>query len=101
MILPRASTHLNPVLIRQSTSRGCFLQVDELYPSHSITSICCGFVVTTVDKILTDSASRGPSAVAELLVRSYLRYALFPRQFVITVLLLSCLAHVLCVGNVQ
>jgi len=41
---------------------------------NSITVICCGFVVqlvSTVDKILTDSASRGPSALAEILVKSW------------------------------
>ena len=40
--------------IRQSTSRGCFLQVDQLQSSNSFAEICCGFVaqiVSTVDKI--------------------------------------------------
>ena len=39
-------------------------------PRDSVTAICCGFVVqlvSTVDKNLTDSASPGPSEVAELL----------------------------------
>jgi len=57
--------------IRQSTSRGCLLQVSQLQPSNSITANCRAFVVqlvSTVDKILTEGASRGPSATAELLV---------------------------------
>ena len=44
---------------------------------HTITSISAGFVVqlvpiyrcAAVDEISTDSASRGPSAIADLLVR--------------------------------
>ena len=48
----RSSLLTTPV--RQSTSRGCLLQVDQLLPSNSITSICCGFV----NKILTDIARR-------------------------------------------
>ena len=51
--------------MRQSTSRGCLLQVGQLQPSNSITTIRCGFVVqrvSTVGDISTDSASCGPSA---------------------------------------
>jgi len=39
----------------------CFLQVQQLQPSNSITAICCGFVVqlvSTVDKFLTDIVRR-------------------------------------------
>ena len=50
--------------------------VDDTYTtvdaSWLFTSISCGFVVqlvSAVDKILTDNASRGPSAVAELMLR--------------------------------
>jgi len=47
----------------------------------SVTAISCGFIVqlvSTVDKILTDIASRGPSEVAELLVFSHVKFILFP-----------------------
>ena len=42
--------------IRQSTSRGCLLQVDHLQPSYSITAICRAFavLVCTDDMILTN-----------------------------------------------
>jgi len=39
----RSSLLTTPTFIRQSTSRGCLLQVDQLLPSNSITAICCGF----------------------------------------------------------
>ena len=45
-----------------------------------MTAICCGFViqlVSTVDKVLIDSASRGPYVVAELLMIEWLTDRLF------------------------
>jgi len=54
----------------------------------SVTAISCGFIVqlvSTVDKILSDIASRGPSEVAELLVFSHVKlfYSLLKKIFIL------------------
>ena len=57
----RRQSSLLTTPIRHSTSRGCLLQVGQLLPSNTDTSISCGFViqlVSTVDKILTGIARR-------------------------------------------
>ena len=64
----RQRSSLSTTPTRQSTSRGCLLQVDQ--PSRTPFLRYGVQLVSTVDNILTDNASRGPSAVAELLVAS-------------------------------
>ena len=57
----------------------CLLHIGSPLPSNFITSICSGLVVPIVSALLRDSwqdfnwhdASRGPSAIAELLVTPY------------------------------